>query len=74
MSIKTTDMNNARAEATQELASALLQTAGEVMKRHGSDPHSPAIVAAGFAMALDRIGRHIDQKIPETVRVMLNTP
>lgn len=67
----TDSLELARAEATQELASALLKTAGEVMLRHGDDPHSGAIVAAGFGMALDRIGKHLDPKVPETVRIML---
>lgn len=67
-----TDMlDNARAEATQEVCSALLKAAGEAMKRHGADPNGCAIVAAGFAMALRAIGKHIDPLVPLTVREML---
>ena len=63
----------ARAEAVQEVTAAVLKAAGAAMTRHGDDPCSGAIVAAGFAMALRSIGKNIDRKIPETVRLMLET-
>lgn len=66
-----TDLDAARAEATQEVASSLLKAAGAAMTRHGPDPNGGAIVAAGFAMALDRIGKEIDPKVPAVVREML---
>jgi hypothetical protein len=64
-------LDDARAEATQEVAAAVLQAAGDAMKRHGSDPNGGAIVAAGFAMALQAIGRNIDPLVPLTVRELL---
>jgi len=67
----TDQMTQARAEATQEVASAILKAAGDAMLRHGDDPHSNVIVAAGFAMALRRIGEHVDAKVPVIVHQML---
>ena len=64
-------MDAARAEATREVASALCKAAGEVMMRHGNDPTSAAIVAAGFAMALLAIGKDIDSRVPVIVHEML---
>lgn len=64
-------VERSRAEAVQELAAALLKTAGEVMTRHGDDPMGEVIVAAGFGMALDRIGEHIAPNIPRIVRELL---
>lgn len=64
-------METARAEATQEVCSAVLKAAGEVMKVHGNDPHGGVILAAGFAMALKAIGEHIDRKVPLTVYEIL---
>jgi hypothetical protein len=66
-----TEMDAARAEATQEVASEILKAAGLVMERHGNDPNGHAIVAAGFAMALKSIGDRIDPRIPAVVRQML---
>jgi hypothetical protein len=67
-----TDLERAGAECVQEMSAALLHAAGQVMKRHGNDPCGGAIVAAGFAMALDAIGRDIDRKVPLTVCEMLH--
>lgn len=61
----------ARSEATQEVCAAILKAAGGAMQRHGNDPQGGAIVAAGFAMALQAIGREIDQRVPLTVFEML---
>lgn len=61
----------ARAQATQDVASAILIAAGDAMKRHGNDQQGPIIVAAGFAMALKEIGVKIDANIPRAVREML---
>ena len=66
-----TDLDLARGEAVQEVTAAILMAAGEAMDRHGNDPDGHAIVAAGFAGALRRIGRHIDPNIPIVVRRML---
>ena len=66
-----TEMDAARAEATQEISSAILKAAGAVMERHGDDPNGHAIVAAGFAMALKAIGKNIDPRIPAVVIEML---
>jgi hypothetical protein len=67
-------MDDARAEAVQEVSSEILKAAGAAMGRHGDDPNGGAIVAAGFAMALKAIGKHIDCKIPAVVREMLKEP
>jgi len=61
----------AAAEATQEIASAVLTAAGDVMTRHGNDPYSVAIIAAGFAMAIRQMGKDIDPIIPRIVLEML---
>ena len=66
-----TEMENAGVEAMQEMASAILTAAGVTMQRHGNDPNGRAIIAAGFAMALQMIGKSIDHKIPATVKKML---
>lgn len=71
---KTTDlMTMARAEATQEVAAAITLAAGEVLLRHGNDAYQYAvsILAAGFVMAIRRIGDNIDSQVPTMVRVML---
>lgn len=65
------ELQTAGAECIQEMSSALLKSAGEVMKRHGADPNGPALVAAGFAMALRVIGTNIDPKVPIIVHEML---
>lgn len=66
-----TDLDMAAAEATQEICSSVLKAAGEAMKRHGNDPNGGAIVAAGFAMALQTIGKNIDRRVPIIVHEML---
>ena len=63
-------MEDARAETTQELTEALLKAASDTMRRHGDDPLSPVIAAAGFSYALDVIGGN-DSSIPVTVVGML---
>jgi hypothetical protein len=65
------DLDKARAEATHEVCSSVLTAAGDAMKRHGDDPTGGAILAAGFAMALQAIGDKIDPKVPIIVREML---
>lgn len=50
----------ARGEAAQEVASAIIFAAGEVMRRHGDDPESIAILAAGFCLAIDGIAESIN--------------
>lgn len=65
------DLKAAGAEAVDEICSSVLKAAGEAMKRHGNDPNGGAIVAAGFAMALIRIGEKIDARVPLVVREML---
>lgn len=67
------EIEQAGAEAVQEICVSLLKAAGACMVRHGDDPNSAAIIAAGFAMALRAIGDDIDRKIPLTVREMLAT-
>ena len=66
-------VDGARAQATHEMAAALLTAAAEVMARHGNDPTGPVIVAAGFAMALRAIGEHNRPEIPRIVREMLES-
>lgn len=57
----------AGAEAVQGISSALVSAAGETMQRHGDDPNGMAIVAAGFAMAINSINRELDPKFARTV-------
>jgi len=64
-------MDLVRGEAVQEVSSAILMAAGDVMMRHRNDPDGPAIVAAGFASALRSIGKHIDPNISIVVLKML---
>lgn len=68
---KPDEMDEARGEATQEVCCAILKAAGDAMKRHGDDPRNGAILSAGFAMALQQIGKHIDRRVPLTVYEML---
>lgn len=63
----------ARTEAIAELSAALIRTAGEVLTRHGNDPQGPILVAAGFALALQTIGREIDENILATVCKLLSS-
>jgi len=62
------------AQAAQDVSSAILKAAGEAMKAHGPDPNGGAIVAAGFAMAIQAIGRDIDERVPIVVLEMLRSP
>jgi hypothetical protein len=64
-------MDEARYQATQDIAAALCRAAGDVMALHGNDPKSVQITAAGFAMALLRLWKHIDPEIPRIVREVL---
>ncbi len=41
------------------------------MKAHGNDPLGGVIIATGFAMALQNIGKHVDPTVPIVVREML---
>lgn len=66
------DLTKARADATQEVCASILKAAGEAMQRHGNDPQSGVIVAAGFAHALRMIGENIDPTVPIVVREMLD--
>ena len=66
-----TELTMARAEATQEICCDLLKAAGAAMLRHGDDPQGITIVAAGFAMALQAIGKEIDRRVPIIVHEML---
>lgn len=61
----------ATAEAVEDVASSILLAAGDAMTRHGNDPQGAQIVAAGFALALQRIGENIDANVPRVVREML---
>lgn len=48
------------AQAVLDVSSAILKTTGEVMKLHGPDPTSIAILAGGFCMAINSITESID--------------
>jgi hypothetical protein len=60
------------AQAVQDVASALLRAAGEVMTVHGNDPNSLAIVSAGFAMAITEIEKNIDPSFRKVVVAQLD--
>ena len=60
----------ALAQATLDVAMAILLGAGEAMKRHGDDPLGVAILAAGFVMAIDKT-TSIDPHIRHIVVEML---
>jgi hypothetical protein len=62
-----TELEYARTDAIQEVASEILKAAGSVMLRHGDDPEGSIILAAGFAMALNAIGTKIDSMVPYIV-------
>lgn len=47
-------------QAVSDVATGILQAAGEALTRHGPDPNSPAILGAGFCMAIDKITSEID--------------
>ena len=68
------DMEQAGTEAVQEIASSILKAAGAAMARHGDDPNGGAIIAAGFALAIEQIGKHIDPRIMDTIRKLLREP
>lgn len=65
------ELERAGAEAVQELEHGLCKAVEDVFKRHGNDPNASAIVAAGFAMAINHIGESIDPGVPRMVRTML---
>lgn len=50
-------MLESRAEAVNELQAALFSAAGKTLSRHGNDPDSEAILAAGIAMFISRTDR-----------------
>jgi hypothetical protein len=64
-------IDEARYQTVQDMAAALCEAASKVMALHGNDPKGATIIAAGFAMALRRIGTHVDVAIPHTVRELL---
>lgn len=61
----------AGAEAAQGISVALIAAAGEEMKKHGNDPNGMAIVATGFALAINAISRDLDPKFAQTVRALI---
>ena len=67
------DLEMAGIECVQEMASALLAAAGQTMSRHGNDPDSRAILAAGFVAAIYVIGKNIDPRMPAVVCEMLQS-
>lgn len=58
-------MKEARIQATEEVGRTMLNAAGEVLRRHGNDPHSVTILLAGFSLAVAEITRKIDPKFRE---------
>lgn len=71
---KRSDGEIAGAETVQQIASAILRAAGEVMTSHGNDPNGTVIIAAGFAMAIRTMGENIDPKIPRIIAEILAKP
>lgn len=67
----TKDEELSGAQAVQDMGSALLRAAGEVMLVHGNDPNSLAIVSAGFVMAIREIEKNIDPHFRRVVAVQL---
>lgn len=65
-----TEMQRAGAEAANDLAQALLRTAGNELLAHGPDPDSAVIVATGFVLAVERAAT-ADPVILRLVRAML---
>lgn len=57
---KSIDEQLSSAQAVHDLAAALISAAGEVMKLHGNDSDSDAIVAAAFCSAIEQIEQKID--------------
>lgn len=67
-----TELDQARGDTVGEISSAILLASGKVLTNHGNDPVSPAILAAGFVMAINTIGRKIDPNIKSIIVKMLN--
>lgn len=65
-------IDKARNEAVQEVASVILKAAGLAMIRHGADPRGSAIVTTDFVMAVLSMGKHIDPAIPTIICTMLS--
>jgi hypothetical protein len=72
-----TAMDLERAETVDQLANALIKTAGEQMKTHGGhDPNALVILSAAFCLAVDRITKSIDPtfRIRVTTQLVENKP
>jgi len=67
----TDELIEAGSEAVIELAQSLISTASIVLKRHGNDQNSNAILAAGFVSAINKINMNVDSRFKQVIREML---
>ncbi len=70
----TIDELNSAAQATQDIASAILSAAGVALRIHGNDPNSLAILSAGFCMAIQNIEKKIDPDFRRHLLTQLGDP
>lgn len=64
-------LKEAQIQAARDVREAVLRGVIEAMKRHGQDPNTSHIVAAGFAMAARELGNRYDPEIPKKMCMML---
>ena len=60
------------AQATLDIAVALCKASGQCLLLRGPDPNSPAILAAGFTMAIEKITKEIDPTFKRRLLMQLN--
>jgi hypothetical protein len=69
------EMELARLQAVQDISSALCLAAGEEITKHGvNDPNSWAIVATGFALAVNSITKELEPNFARTVAKLIEPP
>jgi hypothetical protein len=64
-------LEEARVDAVEEVAKAIIAAAGHVLATHGDDPCSPVILAAGFALATDKITEAVDPRFKTALRHLI---
>lgn len=64
-------LDEARVDAVEEVAKAIIAAAAYVLAAHGDDPCSPVILAAGFALATDKITETVDPRFKTALRHLI---
>lgn len=62
----------ARADAVRELAAALCETAGSIMKKHGDDPKSRIVLGTGFLVAIESLDKELGYHFKEAIAAVLS--